>query len=203
MTIAYSGKTADPKSYYVCMSQRSNTYLYSDQERCTARRIPTDVLDKAVYEHLSQLSDNPRLIKQYVMTRPNPASSQNLQNALERLKDNEDRLLKQREMVLRWYRQQMITDEDAERQLTDIRTRLDDISQNKHKLRAELSAISPFLTPSEVVATIQAHFDRSEPPYEDKRAAVRSVLEKVTVERKDNTKARSSKPDLHIELKFL
>ncbi|HMM21663.1 MAG TPA: recombinase family protein [Selenomonadales bacterium] len=204
MTIAYSGKAADPKSYYICMSQRSNTYLYSDpNERCTARRIPAEILDRAVYEHLSRLSENPRLIKQYVLTRPNPAGSQNLQTALERLRDNEARLLKQREMVLRWYRQQMITDEDAERQLADIQARLGDISQSKAKVRTELTALSSLLAPSEVVATIQAHFGRSEPLYEEKRAAIRSVLEKVTVERKDSTRARGSKPDLHIELKFL
>jgi site-specific DNA recombinase len=203
MTIAYAGKSTEPRSYYVCMSQRSNTYIYSDRERCTARRIPTELLDKKIYDHLYQLSQNPRSIKQYLTNRPNPTNTQNLHTALERLKDHSARLTKQRETVLRWYRQQMIDAEEGERQLEDIRTRMLDIEQNKRKLREELQAVSPTLSPAEILATIQKHFDREEPLYEERRQAVRQVLEKVVVERLDDTKARGSKPEISIELKFL
>jgi site-specific DNA recombinase len=202
MTIAYAGKTTDPKSYYVCMSQRSNTYVYSERERCDARRVPTDLLDKAVYEHLQQLSDNPRLIKQYLTTRPHPANTQNLLLALERLKDNEARLAKQRDMVLRWYRQQMIGDDEAEKQLEEIRARLHEIDQNKQKLRQEIDSFAPALSPGEIVTLVQQHFAAGEPVYEVKRDAVRQVLEKVVVERKDATKARGSRPEIGIDLKF-
>ncbi|MDR3563521.1 MAG: recombinase family protein [Negativicutes bacterium] len=203
MTIAYAGKTTNPKSYYVCMSQRSNSYIYSDRERCDARRVPSEILDEAVYEHLNRLSQNPRSIKQYFTNWPNPTTIQNLQTALDRFKDHEARLTKQRETVLRWYRQQMIDDEESSRQLDDIRTRLKDIEQNKKKLRAELQAVSPALSPAEIVATIQQHFTAEDPLYEERRSAVRQVLEKVVVERKDETKARGSKPDIAIDLKFL
>lgn len=203
MTIAYAGKASEPRSYYVCMSQRSNAYIYSDRERCSARRIPTELLDKKVYDHLYQLSQNPRSIKQYLSNRPNPTNTQNLQTALDRLKDNSARLTKQRETVLRWYRQQMIDAEEGERQLQDIRTRLQDIEQNKHKLRDELKAVSPTLSPAEILAAVQNHFDGEEPHYEERRAAVRQVVEKVLVERRDETKARGSKPEIFVELKFL
>lgn len=202
MTIAYAGNANNPKSYYVCVSQRSNTYIYSGQERCAARRIPSELLDTAVYEHLEQLSRNPRLIKQYITARPHATSVQNLQTAHARLTDHEARLTKQREMVLRWYRQQMIADDEAERQLAEIRARLGDIEQNKNKLRAELEALSPALSPSELVAAIQEHFQSGDHPYEARREAVRAVLEKVIVERRDATRAKNSRPDLHIDLKF-
>ncbi len=203
MTIAYAGKASEPKSYYVCVSQRSNTYIYSGQERCAARRVPTETLDKAVFEHLVQLSANPKQIKQYLVNRPNQAGAQNLQTALERLADNEARLVKQREMLLRWYRQQMVSDEDAERQLADIRVRLHDIEQNKKKIHEDMAAASPFLSPSELVAALQRHFAADDLPYEEKRAAVRAVLEKAVVERRDATKARGSRPEISIDLKFL
>lgn len=203
MTIAYAGKASEPKSYYVCLSQRSNTYIYSGGERCDARRIPSEVLDKAVFDHLCQLSENPKLIRQHLVNRPHPANSQNFQTALARLADMEGRLLKQREMVLRWYRQQMIADDEAEKQLADIRTRLSEISQNKSKLQTELDAIAPLLSPGEVVAAVQRHFAAGDLGYEEKRGAIREVLEKVVVERRDDTRARSSRPDLSIELKFL
>lgn len=202
MTIAYAGNTAEPRSYYVCVSQRSNTYIYSGLERCDARRVPTEVLDGAVYDHLRQLSANPKQIRQYLAGRAGQAGSQNAHTALERLADLEGRLVKQREMVLRWYRQQMIGEEEAERQLGDIRTRLHDIEQNKKKLQAELAAASPFLSPSELVTAVQQHF-AGELPYEEKREAVRAVLEKVVVERRDATRARGSRPDIAIDLKFL
>lgn len=203
MTIAYAGKATDPKSYYVCISQRSNTYLYSGQTRCDARRIPTDTLDKAVFDHLCELSANPKQIRQYILSRPSTAGNQNLATALERLADTESRLVKQREMVIRWYRQQMLGDEEAERQLTDIRTRLHDIEENKKKIREEMAAVSPFLSTSELVAAIKEHFAAGDLPYEEKRAAVRAVLEKTVVERRDATKARGSRPEISIDLKFL
>lgn len=203
MTIAYAGKSTDPKSYYVCMSQRSNSYVYSERERCDARRVPTELLDNAVYDHLAGLSQNPRLIRQYITGRPHPANIQNLHTAYERLKENEARLIKQQETVLRWYRQQMITDEQGQQQLEEIRARLQDVEQNKSKLRAEIQAISPALSPAEIIAAIQDHFRNEDSPYEEKRSAVRQVLEKVIVERKDTTRARGSKPDIKIELKFL
>lgn len=203
MTIAYAGKTTEPKSYYVCMSQRSNTYIYSDLERCNARRIPTELLDKEVYEHLYQLSQNPRSIKQYLTNRPNPTNTYNLQTALARLKDQAARLTKQRETVIRWYRQQMIDAEESERQLEDIRNRLKDIEQNRQKLREELQAVAPALSPAEIMTAIQQHFSGGEPLFEEKRSAVRQVLEKVMVERKDNTRARGSKPEISVQLKFL
>ncbi len=204
MTIAYAGKSSDPKSYYVCVSQRSNTYIYSGQERCTARRIPTETLDKAVFEHLCELSANPKQLRQYLVSRPSTAGHQNLATALERLADNEARLVKQREMVLRWYRQQMLSDADAERQLADIRVRLRDIEQNRKKIMDEMAAASPFLSPSELVAALKSHFAAAgDLPYEEKRAAIRAVLEKAIVERHDATKARGSRPEISIDLKFL
>jgi Site-specific recombinases, DNA invertase Pin homologs len=203
MTIAYAGKSSAPKSYYVCISQRSNTYIYSGQERCDARRIPTTALDQAVYDHLCALSANPKQIRQYLVSRPNQAAGHNLATAFERLRDNEARLGKQREMVLRWYRQQMLGDEEAERQLADIRGRLHEIEQNKQKIQDEMAAASPFLSVSELVATLQSHFTAGDLPYEEKRAAIRAVLEKVIVERRDTTKARGSHPEIHIDLKFL
>jgi len=204
MTIAYAGKATNPISYYVCMSQRSNAYLYSSgrEQRCDARRVPAEALDKAVYEHLCQLSHNPKQIKQYLTLRPNPAGSHNLHTAMERLTENEARLMKQREMVLRWYRQQLVGEAEAERQLGDIRTRLREIEQNKQKLQAEIAAASPFFTPSEIVAAVQRHFAADKSPYEEKRAAVLAVLEKVLVERRDATKARGSQPEIDIDLKF-
>ncbi len=204
MTIAYAGKSSDPKSYYVCVSQRSNTYIYSGQPRCDARRIPTETLDKAVFGHLCELSANPKQIRQYLLSRPSAAAgNQNLTTALERLADNENRLVKQREMVLRWYRQQMLGEDDAERQLTDIRVRLHDIEQSKKKIQEEMAAASPFLSPSELVAALKSRFAADDLTYEEKRAAIRAVLEKAVVERHDDTKARGSRPEIGIDLKFL
>jgi site-specific DNA recombinase len=203
MTIAYAGKTSAPKSYYVCVSQRSNTYIYSDKERCDARRIPTDVLDKAVYDHLEELSRNPRLIRQYINNRPNPTSLLNMQTSLDRLKDHEARLAKQRDTVIRWFRQQMIADEEAERQLEDIKVRLHEIEENKKKLRVELEALAPALSPSEIVAAVNQHFSNNELSFNEKRSAIQQVLDKVIVERTDKTKARGSQPELRIDLKFL
>jgi site-specific DNA recombinase len=106
MTIAYAGKTSEPKSYYVCVSQRSNTYTYSGQERCDARRIPTETLDKAVFDPCC--SSAPTRNRSDSTSFPGLViGTQNLQTALERLATNEARLVKQRKcccagIVSRW-----------------------------------------------------------------------------------------------------
>ncbi|MBP2655303.1 MAG: Resolvase protein [Firmicutes bacterium] len=202
MTITYAGKATDPKSYYVCMSQRSNSYIYTEKERCRARRIPCELLDQTVYEHLYQLSKNPRLIKQYLSNRPHPANTKNFITAIERLQDNEVRLVKQREMVLRWYRQQMIAEDEAERQLKEISDRINDVGRNLAKIREEMEIFSPNLSQKEIITAVTKHFALGDHSYEAKRAAVHQVLKKVIAERTDTTKAKASRPEIEVELKF-
>ncbi len=39
-------------SYYACLCQKSSSYVYSGQEPCTARQIPTKPLDEYVFNYL-------------------------------------------------------------------------------------------------------------------------------------------------------
>ncbi|MBP2642245.1 MAG: Resolvase protein [Firmicutes bacterium] len=202
MTITYAGYSSHPKSYYVCMSQRSNAKVYSDKERCDARRIPTEILDQKVYEHLYQLSVQPRLIKQYLVTRPNPAKSDNLTIALERLNDNHERLIKQREMVVRWYRQQMIDEIETEHQLKEINDRLNDIESNQRRISEQIARVVPCLSQAEIIKLVTEYFALNNPTFEEKRAAVLAVVKQVFAERIDTTKAKASRPEIDISLKF-
>ncbi|MBP2649487.1 MAG: Resolvase protein [Firmicutes bacterium] len=203
MTITYSGNKDQPKSYYVCISQRSNSTLYSEQERCPARRIPTELLDQTVYEHLYQLSTHPRLIKQYLLTRQNPVNTKNLYTSLERLTENKERLEKQQTMVLRWYRQQMIVEAEAERQLKEISDRIIDLEKNMAKVNEEITRISPPLSQTEILTVITKHFGQNDHSYEAKRSALQAVIKKVIAERKDTSWAKASRPEIEIELKFI
>jgi site-specific DNA recombinase len=160
------------------------------------------LLDQTVYEHLYKLSQNPRLIKQYLSTRPQHANTKNIMTAMERLQDNEVRLVKQREMVLRWYRQQMIVADEAERQLKEISDRINDVGRNMAKLREEMEILAPNFSQTEIIAAVASHFALGDYSYEAKKAAVHQVLKKVIAERTDTTKAKASRPEIEVELKF-
>lgn len=202
MVIAHSG-SGGYKAYYACLSQRSASYMYSGQERCKARRIPTTQLDDYVYTHLRSMSKDDSLIKTYLQSIPEKKDIKQLKNKISRLNESEKKLNKQRDTVLRWFRQQMISEQEADGQLKEIRIQMINIESTKKQYQDELDSASSGLNTEQIALRIKSSFAHELSCDEDKKNAIRSVLDKVIVERTDNTFARGSKPELDVQLKFL
>jgi site-specific DNA recombinase len=204
MTIRHSGNSNNPISYYACLTQVSTSYVYLEGEKCTARRIPTAIIDELVWDKLCELAENPTLISQYTQDICNPIATTKIKNTLAKLKETEKKISTQKETIIRWFRQQIIDGSDAEKQLDEISKQLIDIEVTKKSLNDELNFLAPRTSPADIAINIKNNFKKMQYYKEDERKiAVRAVLEKVVVERIDTTYAKSSKPEFTIDLKFL
>lgn len=204
MSVKHSGNMNYKVSYYACLTQVSTSYMYLDGEKCIARRVPTAIVDELVWNKLCELAENPELIDQYTQDIGNPIATAKLKNTLLKLKETERKIITQKETILRWFRQQKITDSDADKQFDEINKQLIDIETTKKKLNDELNFLTPQTSSADVATNLKKNFKDVQYYTEDERKiAVREVLEKVIVERIDTTFARGSKPEFTINLKFL
>ncbi|MEN6567944.1 MAG: recombinase family protein [Veillonellales bacterium] len=201
MAISHSGCTK-LISYYACLSQRSSSYVYSVQKPCTARQVPTKLLDEYVFNYLMGLCHRPDKIVEYVQAVPERKDVQKQKTALEQIKSAEKELLKQKSSVLRWFRQKTLTESEVEIQLQDIQKQLADIIQMRKSYEAELSAVSPTRSAAEIAAAIKLNLTKDSFPLEEKKAALRAILDRVIVERVDHTRGRGSRPEINVQLKL-
>lgn len=204
MTIKHSGNGDSPISYYVCLTQVSTSYMYLENEKCTVRRIPAVILDELVWDKLNELAENLELIDQYAQDIGNPSAAAKVKNTLIKLKETEKKINTQKDTVMRWFRRQIISGSDAEKHLDDINKQLINIEVTKKRLNDELNLLTLQISPVNTIKKLKNHFKDSQYYSNDERkGAVRTVLEKVIVERIDTTYAKNSKPELTIDLKFL
>jgi len=204
MSIKHSGNRNNTVSYYVCLSQVSTSYLYLNGEKCTARRVPTAVVDELVWDKLCELAEKPELIAQYTQDVGNPIAMAKIKNTLLKLKETEKKISTQKETILRWFRQQLIKESDVEKQLDEINKQLIDIEITKKRLNSELNFLTPQTSVADIAMNLKKNFKDMHYYNEDERKiALRAVLEKIVVERIDTTYARSSKPEFTVDLKFL
>ena len=201
MTITHSGTGA--KSYYVCLSQKSAAYTYSGQKPCGTRRIPTEIIDEYVIDYLDQIRDNPSLIEDHIQTAPGRKDTDEISYKINQVLTTEQNLVKQRDTVIRWFRQQMISDQEADVQLNEIRMQLLDVAQTKNRFQEELAAASQITSAEQISASLESFFNKKDFTIEEKRVAIQSILDKIIAERVDTTLARGSKPELSVQIKFL
>lgn len=201
MVISHSG-CKDHISYYACLSQKSSSYIYAGQEPCAARQVPTKVLDKYVFNYLLKLCHNPEKIGEHISDIPESKDIQKHKTALEQMVTVEKELLKQKDSVLRWFRQKILSETEVEIQLEDISRQLVDITQMKKTYESELAATSYTRSAAEIAATIKLNLDKDEFTMTEKKSAIRALLDRVIVKRIDDTRGRGSRPELNVILKF-
>ncbi|MDF2571542.1 MAG: Resolvase protein [Sporomusa sp.] len=202
MVISHSG-SKQLISYYACLSQKSSSYLYSDQKPCTARQVPTRLLDEYVFDYLMELCNNPAKITEYLEGIPPNKDTDKQQAALAQMTKAEKDLIQQKETVLRWFRQKILTEGEVESQLKEIRGQLLDIANMKKTYEAELAAASSSISsPAEIVATIKGNLFKENFTVQEKRSALQAILDRVIVERVDHTRGRGSRPEIHVQLKL-
>jgi len=201
MVISHSGCKGH-NSYYACLSQKSSSYVYSGQEPCTARQVPTEVLDEYVFDYLMELYHNPDKIIDHIQAVPDGKDIQKHKAALEQMINAEKELLKQRETVLRWFRQKTLSEIEAESQFKDISRQLYDIAQMKKTYESQLAAISPARSVADISATIRSNLNKDDFTITEKKTAIRAILDRIIVKRVDNTRGRGSRPELDVQIKL-
>lgn len=194
MTIKHSGNSTNIVSYYACLSQTSTSYRYLKQKKCAARRVPTAILDKVVWDKVYELVKNSELITKYIQDNSSPIAREKFKNALMRITAIEKKIRMQKETIMGWFSQQLIDDMEAEKQLNEMNKQLAAIAISKKNLYAQLESSSPPINLEDIGSLYNE---------EEQKAAIRTVLEKAIVKRIDTTRGRSSKPEMTIDLIFL
>lgn len=202
MVISHSG-CKQLTSYYACLSQRSSSYVYSGQVPCRARQVPTKLLDEYVFDYLLELCNNPDKITEYIESIPTNADMNKPRAALAQMIKAEKELSEQKDTVLRWFRQRMLTENEVEVQLKEIRSQLVDIASMKKVYETEIASMSTSTrSHAEIAATIKNYLQKDNFTALEKRTALQAILDRVIVERVDNTRGRGSIPEIHVKLKL-
>ena len=201
MVISHSG-CKQHISYYACLSKKSSSYLYSGQKPCTARQVPTELLDEHVFSYLLELFNNSGLINQYITNLPADKDIKKPQTVIEQISKTEKELHEQKDTLMRWFRQKMLNESEVESQLKEITKQSAEIAKLKKSYEAEMAVISPTRTAAEMAATIQTNFTKDNFTTEEKRCAIRNILDSVIVERIDTTRGRGSRPEINVQLKL-
>ncbi|MEG6586468.1 recombinase family protein [Dendrosporobacter sp. 1207_IL3150] len=201
MVISHSGCNK-AISYYACLSQKSSSYVYSGQQPCIARQVPTKILDAHVFEYLLELCHNPDRIAEYIQAISPKKDTHKHKAVIDQMIKVEKEILQQRDTVMRWFRQKMLSESEAEIQLKDIRKQLADIAQMKNTYESELDAVSPARSATEIADTIKMNLNKDSFTIHEKRVALQAVLDKVIVERVDDTRGRGSRPEIHVQIKL-
>jgi site-specific DNA recombinase len=202
MRIEYSGRKPYP-GYYACIGVTNPNFRYgASGPRCDARRIPSKILEEHIFSILPTMITASE-VEKYADRPAKNDNSKNIQQSLDRLATREKELIQQRETVFKWFRTKVISETDATTQLNDINKQLGEIAGLKNNLINSITESTPKKTTKEIVKQIKSSFNGKDLSEEDKRDIIVGLLEKIIVERVDNTTARSSVPDISISLRFL
>lgn len=180
MSVVYSG----PKriDFYWCRS-RINNFL--DSKGCGSRMIKVSVLEDTIWGFVSGLCKSKRKLESYLKrTSPQKEDNSPALSNLKRLNEQEKKLIKQRETIMKWFDRQMITEEEADPQLLKIKDQMEQIQQARIRTQSVLNLDAPKLTSDEIISIYKSDIPDN-PTQEDKQKFLKKVIDKVFVERID------------------
>lgn len=172
--------------YYIC-SQKFKLYReknrYSESfasVECKASCIPTSKLDNIIWNVLSKICYSKDTIKKY-LTKTNQAVNIDDSNDKLKLIDKEiNNLTKKQKNILEWYADGLIEDTIAEKKLNNIKKLLNSLNVDKKNILANKNN-----TNKKTIDDIYNIFNNSAKiTMEDKHDIVKSILDKVYVQRK-------------------
>ncbi len=187
------------KSYYQCSAQRY-TNLRNAGVKCESRTLPADAIDADVWEKLLKALYNPSELKRYMPKSPRKAPND---TELLRITNLEGELIKRRETIAKWFRQQMLSEGEAEKELSEIRAQLADIQERKNILKPSEPKRMAFAPSFEEIFNKLRPLIESgnELSLEEKKQMIHALLAKVTVTRVDHHTgkgARKKSPEFKI-----
>lgn len=169
------------KSYYQCATQRYYN-LRNAGVKCTSRSLPADALDIYIWDKFIEALFNPEKIKKYY---PEKEQLQDNTGEFDRLNKLESELIKRRETIAKWFRQQMLSEKEAEEELARIKEQLTDVKERKVFLKPK-PPLTPEVNFAAVAAKLRPLAAKENLTEEEKKFMVRSIISKITAIRTDS-----------------
>ena len=181
--------------YYQCSTQRYPGMRHAGI-KCSSRQAPAAAIDTDVWKKFVDAIYKPEKAKKYMSV---PMQAVDYSSEISRLTELETSLIKRRETIAKWFRQQMISEKEANEELTQIKTQLTDITERKEAINHQ--------KPSATRSTFKEFADKLKPLIsqgnltpDEKRIILKAVLEKVIVVRTDtNTRSKYTQPVFKIK----
>lgn len=188
LKIAKCGRKGD-KKYYRCSSTDRNRE-FNEQIDCTNRGIQTDRLDEYVWDMLVNLVNQPDKIRALL---ENNSSPREYKKRFENLKKAEESLVAERNTLMRWVREKLVSLSDAERQLKEIKKQQDSLAD-------QLAQLNNYRLQSKNVDDKVQLFIDTIGGANDRREACIKLIDKIYYERHDEQRGRLSNPDITVRL---
>lgn len=150
-TRPYKRRTMQDKlySYYVCVTKESNAY---QRQRCRCRRIPVDSFDNTVWQAFVKLVCDYISINNYLITQQFP----DYRKQIAQFQSDINKLLNQREDIVKWYREKLLDSQTTKSQLTKINNELTYLTSKMNALQASEDKIKKpvNISPAELLSAI-------------------------------------------------
>lgn len=180
ISVYYSG--TGRKEYYWCNSHREPFH----GQGCGARMIKVDIVEDFVWEHVVNLCTSKQRLGTYIKAESGAKDQSGQQQELKRLAEQEKKLIKQREAIMKWFSQQMISDDEAEKQLSDIKTKMLTVVTAMDKIKESININQSSLSTSDIVSRFkQSYHDNM--TKQEKKILMLEIIDKIYMERTDSS----------------
>jgi len=182
-------------AYYICPKDRPNErryYVNSKQtiDQCPARTIPLATLETEIWSFISNLiSCDEDTIRTEIENNYKNTVGESVDGKLllDDLKRKEDILINKRKKISKWFREELITEVEAEKELKQIKMDLLDLNSQRQKLQADISDIN---NENDVITGVVKQIKSINNPktlsFDEKRNLLKNVLNGIHVKRTDN-----------------
>lgn len=175
------------KPYYACQAHR-NPNLRNAGIKCESRSLPANAIDQDIWNMLLESFLDPEKAKKYMPKQETVDHS----SELDKLTKLETELIKRRETIARWFRQQILPEAEAEAELTAINSQLNTIKNRKDSLTPVMNSQNK---PSFAIIAknLRRLVEQGELTKEQKRKIITTAISKITATRIDNHSGKGSR----------
>jgi site-specific DNA recombinase len=141
-------KTGSEKVYYYysCISKESNSYV-TNGTPCVCRRIPVDDIETTIWEYLIKIARNKGRLEDYLHTKNTSSYTEQITHQ----RTIQLELKKKQANTLRWYHENRIDSETAEKELHTIDIELAEIYSSLSELTIAQEKVTQLVTPTELL----------------------------------------------------
>lgn len=199
-------------AYYMCPKNVTSERRFyvaeisNPKTKCHARTIPINCVEHKVWSFISSLTNcNEQTLyaeieKIYKHTKPEQVDSKLI---LEELVQQEDTLLNKRKKITKWFREELISESEAEKELKEIKIQLLEFKERKAKLQSSLSAINKEKKGiNDIAQHIKSVTNPETMSFEEKRTLLLKVLNGIHVLRTDNARGYGASAKIILEIHF-
>lgn len=199
------GKKNEPKYRYFCCptGKQHNAKGLPPVPRCKIRNIPAWLLEEMVWDELIAISKEPDILDSLIQKQQEPSDNTEIVEQIKALHMEQKKLNKAKDRVLKFMREELLSEEDAQQELKTIKTQSDSLLRSQRLLESKLAETKVESNLDELKAKLNLLSSGLETaPFDLKQKAISSIVSKVVAERVDMGFSRYDEPEIKIDIQL-